>query len=42
MLKALQRKDVEIQKLRTLCADLREKIVRLEVENARLKKSLSK
>lgn len=39
-MKALKQKDLEIQKLRNLCAELRERIAKLEVENARLKKRL--
>jgi hypothetical protein len=41
-MKALKRKDIEIQKLRDLCSELRGKVVKLEVENARLKKELGK
>lgn len=41
-MKALKRKDIEIQKLRELCAELRERIIKLEVENERLKKELKK
>lgn len=42
MMKAMKRKDMQIQKLRDVCAQLTEKIVKLEAENEKLKKQLKK
>ncbi len=41
-MKALKKKDLEIQKLRDLCSELRQKIIQSEVENTKLKKELKK
>jgi regulator of replication initiation timing len=42
MMKAMKRKDVQIQKLKDVCAEMTERIVKLEAENAKLKKKLKK
>lgn len=42
MMKAMKRKDVQIQKLRDVCAQTNERVIKLEAENAKLKKQLKK
>ena len=42
VMKVMKRKDIQIQKLRDVCAQLNERIIKLEVENAKLKKKLKK
>jgi len=42
MMKAMKRKDMQIQKLRDVCAQLNERIVKLEAENAKLREQLKK
>ncbi|MBU2565773.1 MAG: hypothetical protein KJ655_05925 [Candidatus Thermoplasmatota archaeon] len=37
-----EKKDVQIQKLREVCAQLTEKTLKLEAENAKLKKQIKK
>ncbi len=41
-MKVMKRKDIQIQKLRDVCAQLNERVIKLEVENAKLKKKLKK
>ncbi|MBU3902570.1 MAG: hypothetical protein KKE04_04295 [Candidatus Thermoplasmatota archaeon] len=42
MMKTMKKKDVQIQKLREVCAQLTEKTLKLEAENAKLKKQIKK
>ena len=42
VMKVMKRKDIQIRKLRDVCAQLNERIIKLEVENAKLKKKLKK
>lgn len=42
VMKAMKRKDTQIQKLRDVCAQLNERVIKLEAENSKLKKKLKK